>query len=143
MSPATISHHLDRLSRARLVTAYLKSHFHYYRVQLKVLSDLSKALFAIDKPAPPEGLEGYSAFERKVLRDFVAGGKLKSLPSQRKKRRAVLKYVLSRFEQGKRYSEGEVNDEIRLLHDDCATIRRELIMNKLMARQDGIYWRTD
>ncbi len=48
---------------------------------------------------------------------------------------------LARFEPDRRYTEREVNDVIRAFHDDYATLRRELIDGRWMARDHDIYWR--
>jgi hypothetical protein len=45
------------------------------------------------------------------------------------------------FENGRRYSEAEVNDAIQTHHWDCATLRRELIGHHMLAREKQIYWR--
>ena len=92
---------------------------------------------------PAQTFEGYSEYEAKVLKDFFEDGRLTTIPSQRKKRLVILKYILAAFEAGKRYSEKDVNERIRAFHDDCATIRREFIMNKMMERKAGYYWRID
>ncbi len=77
----------------------------------------------------------------RVIDSFFRGGKLRSIPTQRKKRRIVLEYILDRFELGKVYSEKEVNSVIRDYHEDFCTIRREFIMEKMMTRKEGKYQR--
>jgi hypothetical protein len=53
----------------------------------------------------------------------------------------VLNWLAAQFESGTRYSEAQVNAVIKRYHPDTATLRRELIGNKLMQRENGIYWR--
>ena len=47
------------------------------------------------------------------------------------------------FEPGRRYTEREVNLLIAVFHDDFCTIRRDMIGEKLLARDNGIYWVPD
>lgn len=47
------------------------------------------------------------------------------------------------FEPGRRYTEREVNLLIADFHDDFCTIRRDMISEKLLARDNGIYWVPD
>ena len=142
-SPATVSHHLKKLAEAGLVEAYARQHYHFYKIRLDELNRFSKELFALQAPTPAQTFEGYSEYEAKVLKDFFEDDRLTTIPSQRKKRLVILKYILAAFEAGKRYSEKDVNECIRAFHDDCATIRREFIMNKMMDRKAGYYWRID
>jgi hypothetical protein len=66
---------------------------------------------------------------------------LKEIPSNRKKRLVILKWLAARFERERRYPEDEVNEMIKRSHPDTATLRRELIGNHLMQREAGVYWR--
>ena len=53
----------------------------------------------------------------------------------------MLKWLANRFEFDERYSETQVNEIIKRYHPDSAYFRRELIGEKLMQRDQGIYWR--
>ena len=77
----------------------------------------------------------------KVLRTYLVGGKLTKVPDVRKKRDVVLRWLVTQFEEGRRYSEAEVNELIGRIHPDFATLRRELVGAKLMERREGVYWR--
>lgn len=84
------------------------------------------------------------AYDKKVIRDYSRlDGSLKTLPSQRKKLEAVLRYVVQAFDVGKRYSEKQVNEILAGYHTDTATLRRELVGFGLMQREGGggEYWR--
>ena len=92
-------------------------------------------------PAAAAGVD-MEAFDRKVLRDFsLPDGRLKSLPAQRKKLDVVLRHAVKLFEFDTQYSEKQVNEILAQLHADTATLRRELVDAKMMARDHGIYWR--
>ena len=45
------------------------------------------------------------------------------------------------LEPGRRYAEAEVNEIIGRYHEDYCTLRRELIMARLLEREQGVYWR--
>jgi len=84
------------------------------------------------------------AYDKKVIRDYTRkDGSLKTLPAQRKKLEAILRYIVKAFEPDKRYSEKQVNEILKRYHDDTATLRRELVGFGLMQREGGggEYWR--
>ena len=85
-------------------------------------------------------------YDRKVVTDYTRrDGSLKSIPAQRKKLEAVLRYVVKAFQPGKRYSERKVNEILGRYHEDTATLRRELVGYRLMEREGGggAYWRVE
>jgi hypothetical protein len=78
-----------------------------------------------------------------VLRTFLdADGRLTAMPAKLSKRRYVLEHIVCAFEPGVKYPEREVNAVLRSFYDDYVTLRRYLIDADLMAREDGLYWRT-
>jgi excisionase family DNA binding protein len=73
---------------------------------------------------------------------FEAGGRLRALPAQRSKRRGVLERIAAAFEAGRTYREAEVNAVLRAFPNDVATVRRELVAEKMLVRTAaGIYKR--
>lgn len=70
-----------------------------------------------------------------------AGDRLISIPVQRKKRLAILRWLVEDFQPGARYPEAEVNRIISRRHPDFATLRRYLVDEELMQRRSSIYWR--
>jgi hypothetical protein len=70
-----------------------------------------------------------------------ADGKLKLIPASRKKRGVVLRRLMRNFSAGWRYSEAEVNTAIQEHYWDSATLRRELVGHRMLARKDRVYWR--
>jgi hypothetical protein len=77
-----------------------------------------------------------------VLRAFVRDGRIVQMPAARGKRRALLEHVVTVFEPGVRYRERDLDALLRAWHDDHATLRRYLIDEGLMSRENGVYWRT-
>ena len=81
-------------------------------------------------------------YRKKVINAFFEYGKLKAIPSQRKKERIVLEVIADAFEYDRIYSEREVNIIIADFHDDFCTIRRDMVAENLLDRDSGGYWRT-
>jgi len=83
------------------------------------------------------------AYDRKIMRDFLVDGRLKVVPSQRKKRDVILRYLVTFFEPGRRYAEREVNEILGRVHEDYATLRRELVDTGRLERDHDVYWRVE
>ncbi len=69
-------------------------------------------------------------------------GKLDIFPSKEKRKLIVLQNIMKRFEADRKYSEKEVNEILKAIYSDFATIRRYLIEYGFMNRsKDGSeYW---
>jgi hypothetical protein len=77
-----------------------------------------------------------------VLRAFVRDGRLISMPAMRSKRQVVLEHIAACFEPGVKYPERAVDAILRAWFEDYVSLRRYLIDEDLMAREDGVYWRS-
>jgi hypothetical protein len=89
-------------------------------------------------PASKEPLDGAT----RVLRAFVVDGRLASIPVARAKRRVVLEHVAASFEPGVKYPERAVNAILRAWYpQDHASLRRYLVDEELLARENAVYWR--
>ncbi len=77
-----------------------------------------------------------------ALQVFMRDGRLAQIPVRRAKRLLLLDCIAQSFEPGRRYSETEINRVIRALHDDHATLRRYLVDEDFLSREDGYYWRS-
>jgi hypothetical protein len=77
------------------------------------------------------------------LRRYVRDGRLAVMPAKRAARLLLLDQVAQAFEPGRRYSELAVNDILKSVYDDHATLRRYLVDEELLSRTpDGTYWRS-
>ena len=144
LKPSTISHHLARLSEVGLVQARSESYYNVYRLDQSVLQEKARTMFTQSELSNVAAEVDADAYDKKVIRDYTRrDGTLKTLPAQRKKLEAILRYVVQGFDVGKRYSEKQVNDILAGYHDDTATLRRELVGFGLMQREGGggEYWR--
>lgn len=146
LGESTVSHHLAKLSEAGLVTATAQSYYNYYRLENTRLEEMARRLLSADALPSAAADVDASAYDRKIVNDYLLpDGSLKTIPSQHKKLMAVLRHIVKDFDPGKRYSEKQVNDMLRRYHPDTASLRRELIGARLMAREGGggEYWRID
>jgi len=140
LKPSTVSWHLARLREIGLVEMRAHGNTHVYRMNGKGLGRINRMLAAPERAMMIGDVEA-DAWERKVLRDFLEDGHLREIPAYSKKRRIILRWLVTQFERGRTYPEKEVNEIIQRHHPDTATLRRELIGEKLMARENGVYWR--
>lgn len=144
LSASTVSHHLSKLSRVGLVGARAESYYNVYHLNAEMLETMAKTLLARDTlPKVVAGVDT-DAYDRKVVEDYShPDGRLKTIPAQKKKLAAVLRHIVQAFEPGVRYTEKQVNELLTRFHEDTASLRRELIGFKLLAREsDGsAYWR--
>lgn len=81
--------------------------------------------------------------EDAILSTFLdTEGRVRQLPAQRSKREVVLRHIVTRLETDRVYREKELNDELRRVHDDVASLRRLLVEHGLLLRTSaGVYKR--
>lgn len=140
LTPPTISHHVRKLEEVELIRAEQDAQrqwLHLNTDALRLTQQSPQAVVA-SEPNTAEQTEE-ERFRAKVLRDFFDGERLKQIPAQRKKRVVVLQHLVERFVPTTIYSEREVNDALRVAHDDVATLRRELVDYGYMHRERGLY----
>ncbi|MFD7610360.1 DUF2087 domain-containing protein [Streptomyces sp. NPDC059828] len=70
-------------------------------------------------------------------------GRLTTIPRKPARREQLLTHLAhTLFEPGRDYSEPEINDALRTVHDDAAALRRYLVVAGLLARtRDGSSYR--
>jgi hypothetical protein len=124
-----------------------------YRVRAETLKAAARP------PAPeagaatgPAGVGGSGAAGADVLRRFVRDGRLLAMPAAHGKRLVVLDHLAGLFEPGRRYPEPEVNALLGRYHPDYAMLRRYLVDDGFLDREDEpapsgsrsvkVYWRT-
>ncbi|MBN1135246.1 MAG: metalloregulator ArsR/SmtB family transcription factor [Anaerolineae bacterium] len=140
LSPATVSHHLSRLSSAGLLRAEKDQYYQTYSLAGDAWGQTLDELIVM----PQAGLSAQveeDSYRQKVLATFLRHGRLTGIPAQLKKREILFQKLAEEFEPGRTYSEREVNQVLVEFHDDVATLRRGLIEHMMMKRDGGIYWR--
>ena len=81
--------------------------------------------------------------ERRVLANFLTDdGRLHTIPTRRSKRLVVLDHLAQEFEPGQVYPEAEVNAVLERFHPDYAALRRYLVDELFLTRENGHYWRS-
>lgn len=139
----TVSHHLARLRALGLVETRAEGVTRWNRLHVAGLERLAKLLATPAVVATlAADVEG-ATWERKTLRDYLDGDRLKEIPAQLKKRQVIVRWLADQFEWERDYSEAEVNETLKRRYPDSATLRRELIGERLLARDHGRYWRTE
>ncbi len=141
LTPPTISFHLKKLADAGAVTSYKTQYYTMYALEKSVF--MTTILELIQEKSDEAELQRQrdEAYRQKVIDTFFEYGKLKSIPTQKKKERIVLEELVKAFECGRTYTEREVNIILADFHDDFCTLRRDMIGEKLMGREHQNYWR--
>lgn len=141
LTPPTISFHLKKLADAGAVTSYKTQYYTMYALEKSVF--MANLLDLILEKSDEAELQRQrdDAYRKKVIDTFFEYGKLKSIPTQKKKERIVLEELVKAFEPGRKYTEREVNIILADFHDDFCTLRRDMVGEKLLDRDMQIYWR--
>ncbi|MCX4822804.1 DUF2087 domain-containing protein [Streptomyces sp. NBC_01142] len=75
--------------------------------------------------------------------DLFSKGRLTAIPRKPARREQLFVHLTETlFERNRSYSEGEVNDALRTVHEDCSALRRYLVVAGLLDRpKDGSSYR--
>lgn len=150
-SEATISHHLSQLREVGLVSLRMDKTQRFSSVNQPTLKKFKGLVGMVEQMPEPEGeilSNGWiddldmEEWERDVMREFTQNGRITQLPTKFKKYMVLIRWVATHFEAGVDYTEREVNAIIGKVHNDFATIRRELIEAGYLKRERGgaRYW---
>ena len=143
LAPSTASFHLKKLEDAGLVHRRKEQYYVEYSLNKDALQPSLEAVIRAARSDQSEQELRAQRYQQKVLDTFLKDGRLEAIPVQRKKRQIILQYLLQEFKFGRTYSEKEVNEILGRYHEDTATLRREMIMERLMDRTPGVYWRRE
>ncbi len=156
LTEPTISHHLAKLREARLVTLRMEGNNHFYRANASTLTLFKNAVQSVEKIPASHPVETdrrwldllpdtFSDDERKQLGDMTFNGILKRIPSKQAKLGLVLRWIATKFEADRLYTEPEVNTIIKTVFpSDHTTLRRDLVDYGFLRRErgGGKYWLT-
>lgn len=138
----TVSHHLAAMKELGLIDGRAEGNNRIYWLNTRFLEGLSRNIFSRSHLAKLVEEESGNAWEDKVLRYYLEDGRLKKIPSKQKKRYVILKWLVGKFETDRQYHELELNRMLKEYHPDCAALRRYMVENHLMARDNSnTYWR--
>ena len=139
----TVSFHLKKLADAGAVASYKSQYYMMYSLNKEIFE--TSILEIIREKSDEADLQAQrdAGYRQKVIDAFFEYGKLKAIPTQRKKERIVLEEIARAFEYDRIYTEREVNIIIADFYDDFCTIRRDMIAEGLLGREagGGGYWR--
>jgi biotin operon repressor len=137
VTPQTISHHMQILKNGGLVREERRGNaYRYYTIDTARIDELRATYFSDDHL----GLLSKDEARQQVLEVFFQDGRLTSIPAQRSKRLIILEELAQRFTWGHIYSELEINAILKPIFDDTASLRRYLIDEGIMSREQGRYW---
>ncbi|MFD9476215.1 MULTISPECIES: DUF2087 domain-containing protein [Streptomyces] len=80
---------------------------------------------------------------RREVSDLFSGGRLTVIPRKAARREQLLDHLAETlFTADREYTEPEVNDALRTVHEDCSALRRYLITSGRLTRtRDGRTYR--
>ncbi len=141
LTPSTISFHLKKLSDAGAVTAYKNQYYMMYSLNKEIFQTSILEILQQESDEAQKQAKRDADYRQRVIDAFFEYGKLKSIPTQRKKERIILEVIAKAFDFDRIYSEREVNLIIADFHDDFCTIRRDMVGERLLGRNGMEYWR--
>ncbi len=156
LTEPTVSHHLSRLREVGLVTLRMAGNSRYYKVNEVGLGHFKRLVADVEKLPPPventpsddswiDALAWATAEERDVLREFTHNGKLTNLPRQQKRLFPILRWLATKFEIDRLYTEREINAVLKEAYaHDFVSLRRDLVDFQYLRRElNGTkYWAT-
>lgn len=141
LTAATISFHMKKLESIGAVTSVRTQYYTIYSLRRDLFMTSIIDIITAKSDEADIQAQRDEQYRRKVIDTFFEYGKLKAIPAQRKKDRIVLEKIVDSFEFDREYTEREVNIIIADFHDDFCTLRRGMISEKLLERNNGIYRR--
>lgn len=140
LTPPTISFHLKKLADVGAVRSYKTQYYTMYSLCKDVFHARIIDLVSETSDEAEIQAQRETEYRRRVINSFFEYGKLKSIPTQRKKERIILEEIAKAFEIGRFYTEREVNIIIADYHDDFCTIRRDMVAEQILGRNQEGYW---
>lgn len=139
ITPATVSFHLKKLEDVGAVRSRRDQYYTMYSINPDVFNVTILDILKEESEEMTLQKERDEIYRKKVIDSFFEYGKLKSIPSQRKKEKIVLEEIAKSFEKGREYTEREINIIIADFNDDFCTIRRDMISEGIITRENMIY----
>lgn len=138
LKPATISHHLAKLTSVGLLTATKDQYYQMFSLVSGILKKPLGEVIRLPQPSLTAEVET-DAYKQKVINAFFKRGRLTRLPAQQKKLQVILELIVEEFDPEREYTEKEVNFILLDFHEDVASLRRAMIEYDLMTRSRSIY----
>ena len=153
LSEPTVSHHVSKLRGAGLLLLRMDGNQRFYRTNPVRLEQFKRYAAEIgtlpddtQQTADNAWIEALDLPEddKQVLRTYTSGGRLVQIPTREKRWLVILRWLVTLFEPGVRYTEKEVNAILTRVNEDYALLRRDLVEYGFMRRErgGGDYWLT-
>lgn len=141
LTPATVSFHLKKLMDAGAVSSRREQYYTMYSINKEVFQCRILDILGEKSSDAQRQQEREARYRQRVLDRFFEYGRLKSIPAQRKKERICLEEIAKELELGRPYPERELNQVLLRFHQDYCTLRRDMISEGILRREEGLYTR--
>ncbi|MFK7918967.1 MAG: DUF2087 domain-containing protein [Ilumatobacter sp.] len=113
-----------------------------YALDREMLRSIGRELAEPHLPMDPIIGYGMTEEEQDVLALYFEARTLKFIPPSRAKRLIILERLAQEFDIGTHYSEREVNSILGAFNPDWSTLRRHLVDEGMLDRDQNVYWRS-
>lgn len=141
LTPATVSFHLKKLMDAGAVSSRREQYYTMYSINKEVFQCRILDILGEKSSDAQRQQEREARYRQWVLDSFFEYGRLKAIPAQRKKERICLEEIAKELELGRPYPERELNQVLLRFHQDYCTLRRDMISEGILRREEGLYTR--
>lgn len=141
LTPATVSFHLKKLMDVGAVSSRREQYYTMYSINKEVFQCRILDILGEKSSDAQRQQEREARYRQRVLDSFFEYGRLKSIPAQRKKERICLEEIAKELELGRPYPERELNQVLLRFHQDYCTLRRDMISEGILRREEGLYTR--
>ncbi len=141
LTPATVSFHLKKLMEAGAVSSRREQYYTMYSINKEVFQCRILDILGEKSSDAQRQQEREARYRQRVLDSFFEYGRLKAIPAQRKKERICLEEIAKELELGRPYPERELNQVLLRFHQDYCTLRRDMISEGILRREEGLYTR--
>ena len=141
LTPATVSFHLKKLMDAGAVSSRREQYYTMYSINKEVFQCRILDILGEKSSDAQRQQEREARYRQRVLDSFFEYGRLKAIPAQRKKERICLEEIAKELELGRPYPERELNQVLLRFHQDYCTLRRHMISEGILRREEGLYTR--
>jgi len=125
-----------------LVSQRQDANTHWYALEPEAIANLAKRILSREQIAGLARNGAARGLAKAVLSTFVGpDGAIKSIPASRKKRGRCWRGWCGSSRTAAAIRKAEINARLLEHHWDSATLRREFIGYRMMAREAGVYWR--
>ena len=132
---------LKKLMDAGAVSSRREQYYTMYSINKEVFQCRILDILGEKSSDAQRQQEREARYRQRVLDSFFEYGRLKSIPAQRKKERICLEEIAKELELGRPYPERELNQVPLRFHQDYCTLRRDMISEGILRREEGLYTR--